>query len=261
VRHDQRGARTAAVRRLDHLGDAPRVGGVEAGRRLVVEDQVGVERERARERDALQLPAAQVAQPAGAADAEPVEEVARRRDLALEARSPVARHRAVARAAAVAQREEDVLPRRELVEERVVLEEDPDAAGRRRLGEQVGRLVAQRPVGRERAGAGPHHAGEQLEQDRLAGAARRAEERDLAAPHGEVGRLEQRRAAHPERERARLDRGRREDAHAGPGRITTHAGPRSRSRPAAAARRPGRGRSPGRRDGAGRGGSAARGRD
>ena len=150
---------------------------VERAERLVEQQHARPQHERARQRDALLLPAGELARP-------PIgDSRAAARARAPPRRGAVARLRATL---ALLEAVGHVLEHRHVREQRVVLEDGVDAAPVGRDADRVDAADQDRALGRLL------EAGEQAQRGRLA-AARRAEQREeLAAAHGEIDAVDRR---------------------------------------------------------------------
>ena len=187
VRDDDRRLRVSLAGLADPAGHLGRVGRVEPRRRLVVDDDRRIVGEGTGHGEPLLLPAAQGTHRGARRDVELPEEVPG------SIRS-LRRRRAGAPRGRVVQGELDVLAARELVEEREVLEDEP----------QLGPAGASRqdlPAGDVDAAARIHRVGvlesrEDLDEDRLAGAARPDDERHFAGGEIRLGPFEERAARH-----------------------------------------------------------------
>ena len=175
VRDEDRGRAGGVVEGADEVGGDRHRDRVEAGERLVVHDQLGVERDRARERDAPCHAAGDLG------DAQ--RRCAAQADRVQLHQDDVADHRLV-EVGVLAQREGDVLEDREIGEQGAELEQHAEPASQREQLLGVVRvddlaLDADRPL------IGRVDAADQAQQRRLA-AARAAEDGgDLAAAEGE----------------------------------------------------------------------------
>src|SRR5262245_22161340 len=122
VRHHHRGRLELGLERGDQLADPPRVGRIEAGGGLVVEDDARTQRDRARHADALAHAARELGGQLllGAREAD-----------ALEALAHALAHPLLRPAHVLADRVRDVLVDRERVEQRGALEHHPEVAAQR----------------------------------------------------------------------------------------------------------------------------------
>src|SRR5581483_423049 len=175
VRHDDRGEAEALLEVADQVVDLRRGDGVEAGRRLVVEERLRLERERARERRALAHAARELGrhEPFRAGEVDHLEHAAHARGVL------VARPDAV-----LAERVDDVLADGEGVEERAHLEEHPEPAADRDHAVLVQR-ADRRAVDDHVAAIGAEEAVHVLQDDALPRAASAEEDERLAGKDGD----------------------------------------------------------------------------
>src|SRR5579875_225741 len=169
--------RAEAVAQLeDQVVEPPRADRIEARRRLVEEQDVGVERDRAREPGALLHPAADLRRIEVLEPPEPDQRELEGRDLA-DLGGPQRRE--------LLERQRHVLGERERAKERPALVEHAEAAQHAHAGGRVGVREALAVV-EDLARRGLHEADQVAEQRALAAAAAAHDHEHVAAAHGEV---------------------------------------------------------------------------